>query len=344
MTPTTPRPILILGPTAGGKSGLAVALAAHFNGEVIGADSMQVYRHMDAGTAKPTRKMREQVRHHMIDIAEPTERFTVADWLTGTERIIGELAAQGRRAVIVGGTNLYVKSFLEGMFEGPAIDEAFRESLAEISSQALHERLRVIDPTAADWIHPNDRKKITRALEVFHLTGKPISAMQTQWGEADRRGEDTPARKTRPDETPPAAPLSEYHHNPILLRLDWSVEGINRRINSRVKAMFFPEKIAPDDAFGECELTESLPDEVRRLEAADQLGPQAREALGYKQVLEHMAGQCTLDDAFERTKILTRRFAKTQRTWLKRFRGVTGLDAEHMSSDALTAAAIAAVG
>lgn len=336
------RPILILGPTAGGKSGLAVALAQQFNGEVIGADSMQVYRHLDAGTAKPTRLMRSAVPHHMIDIVEPTERFTVADWLMGAERIMAELAARNRRAVLVGGTNLYVKSLLEGMFEGPAIDENFRQSLAEISSQELHDRLRVIDRASADWIHPNDRKKITRALEVFHLTGKPISDLQTQWGESDRRGQDTPAREFAADESPRAT--MKYRHDPILLRLDWSTEGINRRINARVKAMFSPDKTArnPDD-FGDCELTESLPDEVRRLEAAGLLGPQAREALGYKQVLEHFAGACTLDEAIEQTKILTRRFAKTQRTWLKRFRGASALNAETMSATEIAQAAIAIV-
>jgi tRNA dimethylallyltransferase len=163
-TPKTQRPILILGPTAGGKSGLAVALAERYGGEVIGADSMQIYRGMDAGTAKPTRDMRARVPHHMIDIVEPTERFTVADWLGQCERIMDELATRGKRAIIVGGTNLYVKSFLEGMFEGPAIDEAFRASLESETSQAMHERLRTIDPASANWIHPNDRKKITRAL------------------------------------------------------------------------------------------------------------------------------------------------------------------------------------
>jgi tRNA dimethylallyltransferase len=348
MKTAIPRPILILGPTAGGKSGLAVALAERYGGEVIGADSMQVYRGMDAGTAKPTRAMRTRVPHYMIDVVEPTERFTVADWLAGCERIMGELASRGRRAIIVGGTNLYVKSFLEGMFEGPAIDENFRASLETATSQELHERLRTIDQAAADWIHPNDRKKITRALEVFHVTGKPISALQTQWGEADRRGEDTPARRHWKDEAGDVA-AAAYRHDPVLLRLDWSVEGINRRINARVKAMFFPEKTglgaeSGDDAFGECGLTQSLPDEVRRLEAAGVLGPQAREALGYKQVLAHFAGACTLDDAFEQTKILTRRFAKTQRTWLKRFRGVTGIDAEHLGAQAMLDAVSAAVG
>jgi len=301
---------------------------------------------MDAGTAKPTKAMREQAVHHMIDVCEPTERFTVADWLAGAEAIMARLAADGRRAIVVGGTNLYVKALLEGMFQGPTIDEAFRQSLEALSPQILHERLRVIDPRSADWIHPNDRKKITRALEVFHLTGKPISDMQTQWGESERRGEDTPARRpgerAEEGESRGDAGPTTYRHDPILIRLDWSVEGINRRINARVKAMFFHDAGAGAGgvAFGECELTESLPEEVRRLEAAGLLGPQAREALGYKQVLEQMAGQCTLDDAFERTKILTRRFAKTQRTWLKRFRGAAGLDAEHLSAEAMAERAI----
>jgi tRNA dimethylallyltransferase len=190
---------------------------------------------------------------------------------------------------------------LEGMFDGPPADADFRASLDDQTPQQLHRRLVEVDPDAAARIAPADRKRIIRALEVFHQTGKPISDLQQQWADAAEQ---------------------PYRHNPILIGLDWPAEAINRRINARVKVMF-----------------ESLPDEVRDLESRRLLGPQAREALGYKQLLDHFAGRCTLDEAFERTKILTRRFAKQQRTWLKRFRHVHWLAAADLNDAALADAA-----
>ena len=321
------RPIVIVGPTAGGKSELAVDLAEKLRGEVLSADSMQVYRHMDAGTAKPAPELRARAAHHLIDIVEPTERFTLADWLARADELIERLQGRGLRPIVVGGTNLYLKALLEGMFtpdsdassQGGAadggIDRAFRESLAGLPSAELHDRLAAVDQPAAERIHPNDRKKLTRALEVFHLTGRPISAWQTQWQPAA-----------------PALPGPAYRHNPILIGLDWPVVAINQRINARVKQMFYP-------GAGKAQI-ESLPDEVRRLEAAGLLGPQACHALGYKQVLEHLHGTLTLDEAFEKTKVLTRRFAKGQRHWLRRYRGVAWLKAADLGDRALTAAAL----
>ena len=328
---------MILGPTAGGKSELAVGLAELTGGEVIGADSMQVYRHMDAGTAKPSVALRRRAPHHLIDIVEPTERFTVADWLEGAENLIGRLQSPGVSPIVVGGTNLYLKALLEGMFDGPPADEAFRASLAEVSAQDLHRKLAAVDGEAADRIKPNDRKRIVRALEVYESTGRPISQLQTQWGGA------TPPLSGRPA-GPPAPPASPaYHHNPILIGLSWPTDVINRRINLRVKAMFAPESVSPELACEICPNGESLPDEVRRLESAGLLGPQARQALGYKQVLEHVAGESTLDKAFEKTKILTRRFAKSQRTWLRRFGGVFWLEAGEKPHSALLSEAGAIV-
>lgn len=343
--PATPRLIVILGPTAGGKSELAVGLAEALGGEVIGADSMQVYRHMDAGTAKPAGRLRRRVPHHLIDIVEPTERFTVADWLSRAERLIGRCQAAGRYPIVVGGTNLYIKALLEGMFEGPAVDRELRRRLAQMPASELHQRLQGVDPISAARIHPNDRKKLIRALEVYELTGQPISRWQRQWADAPswsagsagvavRRAARTPVR---------------YRFDPVLIGLDWPVESINQRINRRVKAMFYPgsRECGGDDGLRDPgqdrEPVESLPEEVARLERAGLLGSQAREALGYKQVLEHLAGRCTLEEAFEKTKILTRRLAKTQRTWLKRFAGVRWLDAAGLSEHELTAAAIAHV-
>ena len=317
MPPAAPRPIVILGPTAGGKSDLAAQLAERLGGEVLGADSMQVYRHLDAGTAKPPPELRKQVPHHLVDLVEPTERFTVHDWLKLADAKIAELQAEGKTPVVVGGTNLYLKALLEGLFDGPGQDEAFRATLADTPNPELHARLKVIDPDAAQRIAPADRQRLTRALEVHHLTGQPISELQKEW--ADH-------------------PPGTYRHDPVLIGLRWDVDDINPRINLRVKAMFTPEKVPTELAEAVCIGGESLPDEVRRLVAENRLipGSQAAEALGYKQVLaalfpEQFPGAAdrliqNLDDAFERTKILTRRFAKQQRTWLKHFRSVHWID------------------
>ncbi|MEM1212052.1 MAG: tRNA (adenosine(37)-N6)-dimethylallyltransferase MiaA [Planctomycetota bacterium] len=316
-------PIVLLGPTAGGKSRLALDLARALKGQVIGADSMQVYTDLNTGTAKPTPADREAVPHHLIDLVPPDERFTVHDWLHRARAVIAEIQAQDQTPIVVGGTNLYLKALLEGLFDGPGQDPVFRASLEGIAPQQLHARLRSLDPAAADRIAPADRQRLTRALEVHHLTGRPISELQTQWSE-------------QPDASGPI-------RDALLIGLHWPAESINPRINRRVKAMFFPDKVEPELAAEVCFTGESLPEEVRRLLDQNTLGPhtpQANEALGYKQLLAHFAPDDypnrhikTLDDAFERTKVLTRRFAKQQRTWLKRFRGVHWIDAAEGSAE-----------
>lgn len=311
------RIVVILGPTAGGKSDLAVALALAFNGQVINADSMQVYRHLNAGTAKPTPEQRAAVVHHLIDCVEPTEPWTVADWLGRAESIIASLHAQRLLPIVVGGTNLYLKALLEGMFDGPPADPAFRESLATIAPGELHARLVNVDPQAATRIHRNDHKRLVRALEVYHATGKPISQQQTQWAESEDRG--------------PTSPNRPYRYDPILIGLDWPTALINGRINARVKAMF-------DASRGE-----DLISETRRLSQAGLLGEQASEALGTRQALDHLAGRCTMDEALEQTKIQTRRYAKAQRTWLKRYRDVHWLAAGQTGGSELVREAIEVV-
>ncbi len=309
MHPPHPKTIILIGPTAGGKSKLAVELAERIGGEIIGADSMQVYRHLDAGTAKPEPALRKRVPHHLIDIAEPGDRYTVHDWLRDAEQKIATLHRQNTAAVVVGGTNLYVKALLEGLFDGPGQDEDFRQSIQAIDAAELHRQLAEVDPDAAARIAPADRQRITRALEVFHLTGETISSLQTQWREQQQR--EHPLR-----------------YDAVMIGLRWSVDSINSRINQRVKMMFYPA----------IEATESLPREVSRLVEAGALKPgdQGCEALGYKQTLAALYPEIypacadpkikTIDDAFERTKILPRRFAKQQRTWLKRFRDVHWID------------------
>lgn len=323
-----PRPIVILGPTAGGKSELAVSLARRLRevgqaGEVIGADSMQVYIGMDAGTAKPTPEQRSLVPHHLIDIVRTDQRFTVADWLERAERLIAGMIEGGVTPIVVGGTNLYLKALLEGLFEGPPADEALRGRLESMGSEALHQRLRSVDPIAADRVHRNDRKKMIRALEVHELTGRPISEWQSQWS-------DSPGSAAGPVPRP-------YRHDPVLLGLDWPTELIHRRINARVKGMFDPA-ISGAGGAGAARV-ESLPEEVARLVGEGRLGTEATaragEALGYKQTLEALRGGMTLEEAREQTKVQTRRYAKQQRSWLRRYRGVCWLAAGELSAGEL---------
>ncbi len=283
-----PYPV-IAGPTAGGKSGLAFgvfeALAARgIRAEIISADSIQVYRGLDIGSAKPTREERERVPHHLIDIAEPTERFSVADWLARAERAVAEVQSRGGVPIVVGGTHLYIKAFLEGLFEGPDPDPAIREALAGMSQIERRAELSRVDPAAAGRIHANDERRTIRALEVYRQTGRPISELQRQWdGGGIREGV-------------------------VLVGIEWATAELNRRINARVMSM----------------VREGLVEEARALWEARRFGPTAKEALGYKQLIEHFEGRCSRDDAIERIKIETRRFAKNQRTWLRRLRTTPG--------------------
>lgn len=281
---------IIVGPTAGGKSAMAIDLARALaaaglpTGEVVTADSMQVYRGMDIGTAKPTIEERGDVPHHLIDIAEPTEPFSVDRWLTLAEPLIDDLRAQRRTPIVVGGTHFYVKALIEGLFEGPAGNPEVRARLNSLPRDVLRARLLQVDPAAAMKLHPNDLRRTIRALEVFELTGRPISEHQQQWDTGSGR------------------------RDVLLIGLEWETEAINRRINARVRQM----------------IERGLVDEARALWSAGLLGTQAREALGYKQLIEHFEGRGSLEDAFEQIKIETRRFAKNQRTWLKRLRTLPG--------------------
>jgi len=187
--------------------------------------------------------------------------------------------------VVVGGTHLYVKALLDGLFEGPEVDPALRESLRATDLPALRAELERVDPAAAAKINAADHRRTARALEVFRQTGRPISELQTQWDHEDHRRRDC-----------------------VPIGLRWPVEVINRRINARVKQM----------------IEQGLVDEARRLWEGARLGAQAREALGYKQLIAHFEGRCIFDEAIEKIKIETRRFAKNQRTWLKRLASVRG--------------------
>jgi len=279
-----PLPV-IAGPTAGGKTAVAVELALLLptGGEIISADSMQIYRGMDIGTAKPLPTERRGVPHHLLDLIDPTGpegpyRFTVDDWLSAAEKLVQEIRERGKVPIVAGGTNLYLQAFLYGMFKGPEPDPQLRKELETQETEQLREQLCQTDPAAAERIHRNDRRRTIRALEVYRLTGQRISDLQKQWDNT----------QSRP--------------NTRLFILQWSAEQINRRINRRVKEM----------------MESGLLEEARRLHEAGLLRGQAGEALGYKQLLTHLRGKCTLEEATEKIKIETRRFARNQRTWLRR--------------------------
>lgn len=287
LTPAEPRTLLILGPTAGGKSALGLALARDLpgGGEIVGADSMQVYRGMDIGTAKASAAERAAVPHHLLDVADPHgEAFTAADWLERAREAIVEVHRRGRHAVVVGGTSLYIKSLVEGMFDGPDVDPVLRASLEALPSEMLRTDLEQRDPVAAARIHPNDRRRTIRAIEVHTQTGERISALQAQWS-------------ARPRPLPPGW---------CVVGLEWTVPGINQRINARVTRM----------------MEEGLVAEVEGLLRKGVLNRQAVEAVGYQECIQHLAGDLELDAAAEAIKVRTRRLAKQQRTWLRRFRAI----------------------
>lgn len=280
---------VIVGPTAGGKSALGVEVSMRIGsgGEVVSADSMQVYRGMDVGTAKPTSDERAGVVHHLIDVREPEQPFSVDEWLGMAEGAISDVRTRGKTPVVVGGTLLYAKTLLEGLFEGPASDPALRAALNAMDPHERRAELERIDPSAAARIHFNDVRRTVRALEVYRLTGRPISVQQQEWD----------AGRVRADA--------------LLVGLEWPTEEINRRINSRVRQM----------------VDRGLVEEVRELWSKGRLGPQAREALGYKQLIaafERGGGTVVVGEAIEQIKVETRRFAKNQRTWLRRLRTTPG--------------------
>ncbi len=281
----------IIGCTGSGKGGLGRELARRTGGEIVSIDSMKIYRRMDIGTAKPSVEVRRQIPHHLIDIVEPSEEFSVAQYVEHAERAIREIQGRRHPVFVVGGTPLYMKALSEGIFEGPGADPAIRARLTEKAElegrDVLFQRLRRVDPIAAERIHPNDLRRLVRALEVFELTGRPISSLQAQWDQ----------ERTR--------------HDCVFIGLRREREDQARRINERVRRM----------------IAEGLVDEVRSLLTEPKpLGTAARQALGYAEIIQHLEGSHSLAEAVEMIKINTRQFAKAQRTWFKRFASVEWID------------------
>lgn len=272
----------LTGPTAAGKTALALELAERLNGEILSLDSMAVYRGLDIGTAKPTLAERRRVRHWLLDLVEPEEEFSVAQYVAAAAAVAAEVRSRGREVLFVGGTPLYLKALLRGIFEGPPADWEFRRRMLEAAEQHgqawLHERLAKVDPLAAGRLHPRDVRRVVRALEVFELSGRPISEWQRQFD----RGR--PAEACR------------------VFVLDWPREELYARIERRVDAMF----------------RSGMVDEVSRLlSQGRQFGRTSRQALGYREVLEHLAGERGIVETIDLVKTRTRQFAKRQLTWFR---------------------------
>jgi tRNA dimethylallyltransferase len=293
--------IVIFGPTAAGKTQLAIELAQKINGEIISADSMQVYRGMDIGTAKPTLAERQGIPHHLIDIRDPDEEWTVSDFVRESKKEEVKSKKNGKIPIIVGGTGLYLWSLLEGFaFPIAPADPEVRARLEKELTPTLYSLLSKTDPAAASKIHANDKKRIIRALEVFEVTGKPISELQ----------------KNRQPKT--ESSKREY----ALIGLDLPREALYARINARVDAM----------------LAKGLIEEVKGLLAKGYTKDlRSMQALGYKEVIEYLEGNWAQEQMTEELKARTRNFARRQLTWFRRFKDVHWFEANSLSLSDLCA-------
>lgn len=294
--------IVIVGPTASSKTAVAVELCKMIGGEVVSADSMQIYRGMDILSAKPTAEEMGGIAHHMLGIADPKEKYSAAKYRDMAKRVIAEIAQRDKIPVLCGGTGLYINAVTRPMDFSEKCDDALRRELIAMADapggrEKLHDMLHEIDPEAAQKLHPNDVRRVTRAIEVFRLTGRT----QTQQALLDAQ------RKGDYDET--------------LFALSWPRAALYERINLRVDRM----------------LESGLVEEVRRLRKDEENHPTALQAIGYKEIaaaLEHRIG---MEDAVDLVKQLSRNYAKKQMTWFRRDERCIWLEAQNKSAKQLAA-------
>lgn len=277
-----PKVIVICGPTGSGKTAAAIQLAVRFNGQIINADSMQIYRYMDIGTAKPTRSEQQQVRHHLIDVAAPDEPFNAARYADMAQDLISRLQPKGIVPFVVGGTGLYIKALLKGLFQVEPVDPAVRNRLkkdAAVHGDAfLHRRLADCDPETARRIHPNDTYRILRALEIYELTGKSISQFQSDHG------------------------FSEKLFSVLKIGLDIDRIELYERINQRVAHM----------------IAAGLMQEVKNLlDRGYAPTLKSMQSIGYRHLVDFIQGRLSWPEALRTFKRDTRRYAKRQLTWFK---------------------------
>ena len=272
--------ICIAGPTASGKTALSIALAKELDAEVVSCDSMQVYRRMDIGTAKPTLEEREGIIHHMLDVAEPDEDFSVSRYCNMASPIIDDILARGKTAIIVGGTGLYMDNLIKGTDFAPFPSTGVRERLESEPIEDVYARLQTIDPEAAARLHLSDKKRIIRAMEVYLETGETIT-------EHDRRTQAIPPK-----------------YSPVWFALEYEDRtDLYNRIDRRVGLM----------------LEMGLMDEIRNLLASGTPAKStAMQAIGYKEFIDALEGRCTIEEAADQVRQSSRRYAKRQLTWFRR--------------------------
>lgn len=305
-TRSLPPVIIILGPTAVGKSALALELATRVPAEIVSLDAMQIYHGMDIGTAKPSREERQRVPHHLIDYQPVDVCSDAAQFLARVAAAQRDIVARGRHALLVGGTAMYIKLYVDGFCDAPPASPELRRELYALAEKRgtewLHEHvLKSCDPVSAARIHPRDLRRIVRAIEVARISGVPLSALQTQW---------------RTDTSQSAPPM-------IGLTMDRA--RLYQRINARVDAM----------------MAAGLLDEVRHLRAAGiERNPSAASAIGYKELLAHVRGECSLEEAVAVIKRNTRRFAKHQFTWFRKDSRIVWFDVERYPDTAALADAV----
>ncbi len=291
-------PLLVLaGPTAAGKTELAVEAAVRLNGEIVSADSMQVYRRMDIGTAKPSKAERRGISHYLIDIVEPDEEYNVARYQADANKALAAITGRGKLPLLVGGTGLYLNAviFSYRFCESKAELKELREGLlkaaaAKGGSRVLHRQLQEVDQESALKIHPNDLRRIVRALEVYYATGKPIS-----WQVAETK-------------------QTKSGYNPIIIGLKWRRDDLYERINRRVDEMLERGFLAEVQGL----LADGYPPDLKSMQS-----------LGYAHLARHLTGEMSLMEAVEELKRDTRRYAKRQMTWFRKLNGITWINMVH---------------
>ena len=292
--------IVIAGPTASGKTACAVALARRLGGEVISADSMQIYRGMELLSAAPTPEEQGGIPHHLLGVADPSQRFTASMFREKAACAVREIAGRGNAPIVCGGTGLYIDALTRPMSFSVQADPALHEALMARADEpggpgALHEELEEVDPEAAARLHVNDVRRVVRALEIYRLTGIPQS-------EHMRRD---------------AARPGDYDER--IYALDWPREALYRRIDLRVDDM----------------VARGLVETVRKLHDQRERFPTAEQAIGYKEIVDHLEGFSTLDEAVARVKQATRNFAKRQLTWFRRDKRTQWIKAEGKTAEAI---------
>lgn len=290
---TKPKVIVICGPTASGKTALSIELAKKINGEIVSCDSMQIYKDMDIGTAKPTIEEMQGIKHYMLDFVSPDERYSVADYKKQAKQAIREIIEKGKVPIVVGGTGLYVDSLIyEIEYQDIEFDEKYRKQLEERSKkeglEVLYNEAKKIDPEAITKISPNDKKRILRILEIYNATGKNKTEQEKE------------SRK------------NEVEFDYKVYAISWDREKLYDRINQRVDIM----------------IDQGLIEEVQKIYSKYNKFPTAIQGLGYKEVLEYLEGKCNKQEMIDKIKQETRRYAKRQLTWFRKNKQTIWLDGQ----------------